>query len=91
MTNLMYTKICAKIPKGKSVAVNQLIDWLIDWCLMPTLAIFQQYHGIRKLKKDKQYKDEKKKNNNDWLHRKLKIYQHEPHKKPGLNSGATER
>jgi len=23
-----------------------LIDLLIDWCLTPTLAIFQLYHGI---------------------------------------------
>ena len=22
-------------------------DWLIDWCLMPTLAIFQLYHGVK--------------------------------------------
>jgi hypothetical protein len=24
-----------------------LIDWLIDWCLMPTLAIFKLYHGFK--------------------------------------------
>jgi hypothetical protein len=23
-----------------------LIDWLIDWCLTPTLAIFQLYRGV---------------------------------------------
>ena len=25
------------------------IDWLIDWCLTPTLAIFQLYPGINKI------------------------------------------
>jgi hypothetical protein len=25
--------------------VDWLIDWLIDWRLMPTLAVFQLYHG----------------------------------------------
>ena len=24
------------------------IDWLIDWCLTPTLAIFQLYRGANK-------------------------------------------
>jgi hypothetical protein len=23
-----------------------LIDWLIDWCLTPTLAVFQVYRGV---------------------------------------------
>jgi hypothetical protein len=23
-----------------------LIDWLIDWCLTPTLAVFQLYRGV---------------------------------------------
>jgi len=22
-------------------------DWLIDWCLTPTLAVFQPYRGVR--------------------------------------------
>jgi stringent starvation protein B len=21
-------------------------DWLIDWCLTPTLVVFQLYHGV---------------------------------------------
>ena len=25
---------------------NRLTDWLIGWCLMPTLAIFQLYGGV---------------------------------------------
>ena len=25
-----------------------MIDWLIDWCFMPTLAIFQLYRGVIK-------------------------------------------
>jgi len=24
-----------------------LIDWLIHWCLTPTLAIFQPYPGVK--------------------------------------------
>ena len=33
----------------KFVWVQQfhLIDWLIDWCLTPTLAVFQIYRGIQ--------------------------------------------
>jgi hypothetical protein len=27
------------------------IDWLIDWCLKSTLAIFQLYRGVRKITK----------------------------------------
>jgi hypothetical protein len=23
-----------------------LIDWLIDWCLMPTLSVFQPFCGV---------------------------------------------
>ena len=46
---------------------------------------------IRK-SKDRQHNDQKKKDkrtNNDpqYIHIKLKIEQHEPHKKPGVNSG----
>jgi hypothetical protein len=29
-------------------AKDYFIDWLIDWYLMPTLAIFQLYHGMNK-------------------------------------------
>ena len=25
-----------------------MIDWLIDWCLMPILAMLQLYHGVNK-------------------------------------------
>jgi hypothetical protein len=27
---------------------NIMNFWLIDWCLMPTLAIFQLYRGMNK-------------------------------------------
>ena len=29
-------------------SVNNMIDWLIDWCLTPTLEVFQLYHGMNK-------------------------------------------
>ena len=28
---------------------NYRIVWLIDWCLTPTLAVFQLYRGVIKL------------------------------------------
>ena len=31
-----------------------MIDWLIDWCLTPTLAIFQLYRGIIQVLKIKE-------------------------------------
>ena len=27
---------------------DNVIDWLIDWCLTPTLAVFQLYSGVDK-------------------------------------------
>ena len=54
------------------------------------------YHIIHKSKKNRQHdaqkkKDEKTKTNDiQTLHRKLKIEQHESHRKPGVNSGTTE-
>jgi hypothetical protein len=27
-------------------------DWLIDWCLIPTLAIFQPYHSMLSIVKN---------------------------------------
>ena len=32
--------------KNKTYLVSIYIDWLIDWCLMPTLAVFQFYWQI---------------------------------------------
>jgi hypothetical protein len=31
------------------IITKSMIDWLIDWCLTPTLAVFQLYHGIQNL------------------------------------------
>jgi hypothetical protein len=25
--------------------LSMIVNWFIDWCLMPTLAVFQLYHG----------------------------------------------
>ena len=59
--------------------------------------VFEDTNGIFRTtdSKDRQYNDQKKKDkrtNNDLqaIHRKLKIEQHEPHWKSGVNSGASE-
>jgi hypothetical protein len=39
----VYSKICYFDVPTKS------IDWLIDWCLTPTLVVFQLYSGVHKL------------------------------------------
>ena len=42
--------ISLQIKEHNSRAGNQTWSaydgWLIDWCLMPTLAVFQLYHGF---------------------------------------------
>ena len=30
------------------LSLSILINWLIDWCLTPTLAVFQLYRGVNK-------------------------------------------
>jgi hypothetical protein len=30
------------------IFVHETKDWFIDWCLTPTLAIFQLYRGVSK-------------------------------------------
>ena len=40
--SVVYTMYCVII----LIFYLYLIDWLIDWCFMPTLAIFQLYRGV---------------------------------------------
>jgi hypothetical protein len=34
--------------RGNPLISNVDLDWLIDWCLTPTLAIFKLYRGVNK-------------------------------------------
>jgi hypothetical protein len=47
LLNTIYSKTCIK----RSPSGQILIDWLIDWCLTPTLAILQLYRGVGTKKK----------------------------------------
>jgi len=33
----------------RTYSVKQKKNELIDWCLTPTLAVFQLYHGVNKI------------------------------------------
>ena len=47
MMTLVYLKLRNPGNQPKQF-VFFFIDWLIDWCLMSTLASFQLYHGMNK-------------------------------------------
>jgi hypothetical protein len=63
--------------KGVSwICRSKTVDWLIDWCLMPTVAVFQLY----RLYKDAHYNGQKKKDK-QWStkhYTELQIEQCEP-------------
>ena len=60
-------------------------------CIYQLLAKFDDTKGINR-RKAIQWPKEKVQKDNDLqtIHRKLQIEQHDSHKKPGMNSGATE-
>jgi hypothetical protein len=83
----MFTqfKKSLKIPKNIELST----DWLIDlWRFTSLSTIFQLYRGDQFLL----VKVSNKRTNNDLqnIHINLKIEQHEPHYKPGVNSGTPE-
>jgi hypothetical protein len=73
---------------------TDITNWpKFDYCLSEEFEDAKGVIRIRILKKNRQHNDQKKKykgTNNDLqnIHIKLKIESHEPHKKPGVNSGA---
>ena len=52
MDHSKYRNINTKYAQREITTINHYmfkIDWLIDWCLMPTLAVCQLYRGANQI------------------------------------------
>jgi stringent starvation protein B len=45
-TNLPWYNYDDRNPMDKYKILAYMIEWLIDWCLTPTLAVFLLYRGV---------------------------------------------